>query len=225
MKPLNAFRCLAAARGAILLAFAHVVAAQEQAQPPQLFVSDKLVVNVYAEPNQGGERVATIETGDAVAELERADNFVRVRLENGREGWVGANYLTTDAPAAVRLRDLQRNEKSAVQAAEQKSADEIARLKKNAAKLQAELAELKAIATSTAPSAAASVMAAPIEDATDSFETAAQPPAAAGASQNEGGSVWLWPGIVLLAVGLGFAAGYQTLASRIRKKFGGLKIY
>jgi uncharacterized protein YgiM (DUF1202 family) len=216
-------RCLAAATVWILMAASHAVAAQEGDGPAQLFVSDKLVLNVHAEPNQAGERVATIESGDAVVELERAENFVRVRLENGREGWVGASYLTTDAPAAVRLRDMERNEKSAVQAAEQKSAEEIARLRKDAAKLQAELTELKANATSTASPATASLLAAPVE--VEAAETDSEQPAMVGASQNEGGAIWVWPMIVMLAMTLGFTAGYQTLASRIRRKFGGLKIY
>ena len=40
-----------------------------------------------------------------------------------------------------------------------------------------------------------------------------------------GGSTWLWLLIVALAAGLAYAAGYQSLARRIRKKFGGLRIY
>src|SRR6185436_13516908 len=71
---------------------------QQQSAPAvrQLFVSDKLVLNVYSEPDQSGSRVASIETGDAVDELERDQGFVHIRLGDGREGWVGANYLTTD---------------------------------------------------------------------------------------------------------------------------------
>ena len=37
----------------------------------QLYVADKLVLNVYQEPDQGSGRVATIETGDTVEEIER----------------------------------------------------------------------------------------------------------------------------------------------------------
>src|SRR5262245_60709363 len=65
-------RCLAVATLSLLLALSIPVAAQDEAQPTdtsepaspprRLFVSDKLVLNVYAEPGQGGSRVATIET-------------------------------------------------------------------------------------------------------------------------------------------------------------------
>ena len=69
--------------------------------PRRLFVSEKLVLNVYSEPEQAGSRVGTIETGDAVDELERGEGFVRIRLSDGREGWVGTNYLTICERAAA----------------------------------------------------------------------------------------------------------------------------
>jgi hypothetical protein len=197
-------------------------AEQPAAEPEQtpalrrLFVSDKLVLNVYSEAEQAGSRVATIETGDAVDELERAQNFVRIRLQDGREGWVGANYLTSDAPAAVQLRELQRQQKSATQAVDRKSAEEIARLRKESENLQTQVKELKAAAAAAPISADDGVL----EGAAPGPQQLAPvaPPAANGAA-------WIWSLVVVLAAGLGFAAGYQMLARRIRKKFGGLRIY
>jgi SH3 domain-containing protein len=180
----------------------------------KLFVSDKLVLNVYSEADQSGSRVASIETGDAVDELERAQGFVRIRLGDGREGWVGANYLTTDAPAAVQLRDLQRQQKSASQT-DKKSADEIARLKKESEALQAQVKELKA-AAAAAPAAA--------DDGVLEGASAPQQLAAVGPPATSG-SAWIWSLVVILAAGIAYAAGYQTLARRLRKKFGGLRIY
>jgi len=170
---------------------------------------------VYSEPEQAGSRVGTIETGDAVDELERGDGFIRIRLPDGREGWVGSNYLTTDAPAAVQLRDLQRQQKSSTQAVDKKAAEEIARLKKESESLQAQLKDLKAAAAS-----------APAPDDDGVLEGAAPAPRQlAAVAPTSGGSTWLWLLIVALAAGLAYAAGYQSLARRIRKKFGGLRIY
>jgi hypothetical protein len=195
---------------------------QPQAQPAQpqetrrLFVSDKLVLNVYAEADQASSRVATIETGDAVDELERAENFARVRLQDGTEGWVGINYLTDDAPAAVQLRELQRQQKTATQGADKKAADEIARLKKESEALHAQIKELKAAAAAPSPPDDGV-----LEGATG--ETSRQLEAAAPADAR--GATWVWPIIVVLAGGLAYAAGYQSLARKLRKKFGGLRIY
>jgi uncharacterized protein YgiM (DUF1202 family) len=199
---------------------------QEQQAPRQLFVSDKLVLNVYVEPDQGSARVATISTGEAVEELERSQNFILVRLENGREGWVGANYLTSEAPAAVRVRELQREQKTAIQAAEKKSADEIARLKKESAALQAQVNALKTAAASAASAPVANAVQAPPEEAPETQEEGEPEELAAVAPAQAGGGIWMWlPIVVLATTGLGFAAGYQTLARRLRKKFGALKIY
>lgn len=220
-------RCLTVATLSLLLAVPLAVAAQEEGQPPaesaepvppprRLFVSDKLVLNVYSEPEQAGSRVATIETGDQVDELERGEGFVRIRLPDGREGWVGTNYLTTDAPAAVQLRDLQRQQKSSAQAVDKKAAEEIARLKKESESLQAQVKALKTAAAS-----------APVADDDGVLEGASPGPQqlAAVASASAGSSTWIWILVVVLAAGLAYAAGYQSLARRIRKKFGGLRIY
>jgi SH3 domain protein len=220
-------RCLTVATLSLLLALALPVAAQEEGQPAEsseavspprrLFVSDKLVLNVYSEPEQAGSRVGTIETGDAVDELERGEGFVRIRLPDGREGWVGSNYLTTDAPAAVQLRDLQRQHKSTTQAVDKKAAEEIARLKKESESLQTQLKQLKAAASASAP--------APDDDGVLEGASPAPQQLAMVAPANSSGSIWLWLLVVVLAAGLAYAAGYQSLARRIRKKFGGLRIY
>lgn len=200
--------------------------AQDVAVQPvssRLFVSDKLVLNVYSEPQQGGERVGAIETGDVVVELERAEGFVRVRLADGREGWVGASYLTADPPAVVRLRELQREQRAP--AADKKSLDEIARLRKQNSTLES---ELKALRESAATQAAVAAEPAQTEreDAFDDFDDPSNtaPPAAAPTSSPY--ETWLLA-LLAAAIGalIGFAAGYQVLARRVRAKFGGLKVY
>jgi hypothetical protein len=196
------------------------VPGEQQSEPEpapavrKLFVSDKLVLNVYSEADLAGSRVATIETGDAVDELERDQNSVRIRLGDGREGWVGANYLTSDAPAAVQLRELQRQQKSTSQT-DKKAADEIARLKKESEALQAQVKELN--------TAAAAAPAAADDGVLEGASPAPQQLSAAAAPTS--GSAWIWSLVVLFAAAIAYAAGYQTLARRLRKKFGGLRIY
>ena len=231
MKKLARPRCLSVATISLLATAAVPAGAQEEGQPQaeqtqsqaapaeplrRLFVSDKLVLNVYSEPEQAGSRVATIETGDAVDEIERGEGFVRVRLPDGREGWVGSNYLTSDAPAVVQLRDLQRQQKGTSQAVDKKATEEIARLKKESESLQAQVKELKAAAVAAPAPADEGVL--------EGASPAPQRLAAAAATSN-GGPIWMWALIVVAAAGLAYAAGYQSLARRIHKKFGGLRIY
>lgn len=231
MKTLAAKRCRLVATILFTLPLAGI--AQENAQqqvpsddgtmsqplPERRYVSDKLVLNVYAEPDQSSGRVATIQTGDSVDELERAGNLVRVRLDDGREGWVGANYLTSDPPAAVRLRELQREQQTGTPAPDKKSLDEIARLKKQNSALQGQVTELQSRVTELAsiPENVPTTETYEPEDVTEPAQLASVAPS--------GPAWWSWLIGVAMAGALGYAGGYQTLARRLRRKFGGLKIY
>lgn len=189
------------------------------------FVSDKLVLNVYADPDQGSARVATIQTGDAVDEIERVGNQVHVRLEDGREGWVGANYLVSDAPAVVRLRELQRQQQPAAAPKIDKAlADEVVQLKRENTTLREQVNSLQARVTAaesttremtTNPGVTTNAASMP-DAATDVTMLASATPARA---------VWGWLVALMFVGAVSFTGGYQTLARRLRKKFGGLKIY
>jgi uncharacterized protein YgiM (DUF1202 family) len=191
-----------------------------------LYVDDKLVLNVYAEADQNSSRVATIETGDSVEEIERLENFVRVQLADGQEGWVSASYLRTKPPAIVRLRELDSSLPSAeANAATKQLSDEVARTKKQNAALQAEVAELKKKLTA-APATIASVPAAlPMESSTESLTQTVTPDPTPEPVIVERTYWWVWLlGVVLAGAG-GFFAGYQTLGNRVRARFGGVKVY
>ncbi len=188
---------------------------------PRRYVSDKLVLNVYAEPDSASARVATIETGDAIGEIETSGSYVRVRLSDGREGWVGASYLTAEMPAAARLRELQGGQKAAAAAAEKKAADEIQRLKNEAAALQSQLAELRAAGTPKAAEAAP--IQATIPAKADEHQDEPQPTTRPATDSRN--TAWIWPLALVGAAGVSFLVGYQALARRIRKRYGGLKIY
>jgi hypothetical protein len=228
MKTSGANRCLLIATMSLAAATLPLSSlAQEAAAPApeRRYVSDKLVLNVYAEQDQGGERVATIQTGDSVEELERVGSQVRVRLEDGREGWVGANYLTSDAPAAVRLRELERDQKVPAPAApvpDKKAVEEIARLKKENAALQGQVGELQSRVTALGAMASEG---APAETSGEPEVMDEEPVEQPIVVTTGGPAWWIWSIAIVLTGALGYASGYQTLARRLRRKFGGLKIY
>lgn len=186
--------------------------------PQERFVSDKLVLNVYAEPDQGSARIETIQSGDAVEELERSGTLVRVRLADGREGWVGASYLTSEAPAIVRLRELQRQQPTpAAPRVDKASLDEIAQLKKDNTALRAQVSELQARVATPAPP--------PPLGETITAETPEPPLQASVVPTTAPSGVVGWLVAMLAVAAVSFAGGYQMLARRLRKKFGGLKVY
>jgi SH3-like domain-containing protein len=179
----------------------------------QMFVTDKLVLNVYAEPNQESERVATLETGDAIEVLEQAEDFLRVQLSDEREGWVDASYLTKDAPAIVRVRALEKENKTATQAVQKQHAEQRAQFEAENTELKTQVEALQKAAAVHTPAAAPLQASPPITSEAVHFESIAN-------------RIWgIWVLLIVAAAGLGYLTGYQTLARRIRNKFGGVKIY
>lgn len=188
---------------ALALAAASLVFAVSRVSAAVAYVSDQLVLNVYAEQNQQGQRLATLHSGARVETLATSADFTQVQLPDGVTGWVKTSYLTTDVPAAVRVKQLEeeldRSRATTPALAEAAAKSEKERLEGELADKQAQLDAALAL---RAPS------------------TGAAPPAA---RHTLGAGLGLVIGGV--AAALGFWAGYVTLARRVRRKFGGLKVY
>ena len=208
-----------------------VLAAASAARAETLYVVEQLVVNVNSAPDATGERIATIKSGDAVEVLDRQGDQVHVHLANGTDGWVRKSYLATDEPLHVRL-------------AERTS--EFEKLKQDVTRLEGELAAAKGGAhpkpgtpqtnTGTTTTAAAAPQLAsptpaapPGPDAADpaaSEQPAHEPPYFMTPPDSPARPVWHWAlGSFVVALGLGFALGWSMLDRRIRRKYGGLRIY
>ena len=176
------------------------------------YVIDQLVVNVNSAPDASGERVATVKSGERVQVLERAGDQVRVRLANGRYGWMRSTYLSPEEPLRSRL---ARRDAEAAQLK-----DEVRRLQ---GQLQAARApQARTTAVSTASPAAP---AAPGASAGDSSRA---PGTGSSAEAFEEGSGRSWPwalGAALVGLGLGFVLGAVVLDRHIRSRYGGVRIH
>jgi uncharacterized protein YgiM (DUF1202 family) len=168
------------------------------------YVSDELVLNVYSELNQQGERLATLHSGAAVDTLATSGDFTQVRLGDGTTGWVKSSYLTAHEPATVRVKrleeELDRARATTPALAEAAARSELERLQRELAAKQSELDAER--------------------------EQRAAPAVADSAHQGlRSVGVGVAVGVALAATALGFWLGYVTLARRIRQKFGGLRVY
>ena len=174
------------------------------------YVSDELVLGVYAEENSQGQRLATLHSGTQVETLAQSGEFTQVRLSDGTTGWVKSAFLTTNEPAVVRVKrleeELDRSRATTPALAEAAARSEVERLKLELAAKQAELDAARGPVAATPAPAETGALAA--------LHAVAAP---------------RWPvlgGIgVAIGLGCGFWLGYATLARRIRQKFGGLKVY
>ncbi len=176
------------------------------------YVSDQLVLGVYAEENNQGQRLATLHSGTGVETLGQNGDFTQVRLSDGTTGWVKSAFLTTQEPAIVRIKQLEeeldRSRSTTPALAEAAARSEVERLKLELAAKQSELDAARSRSPAPAPAAPLKLgQFAAIE--------------AAAASR--------WPAIAGIAAASGLACGfwlgYAALARRVRHKFGGIKVY
>jgi hypothetical protein len=202
-----------------------------------LYVVEQLVVSVNSSPDAAGERVASLKSGDSVEVLDKQGEQIHVRLANGTEGWVRKAYLSAEEPLQHRL--VQRTA-------------EVEKLKQQVTRLEGELAatrtpargKLGGVQTGTvagSPVSPTSSAAPAAPTSVPSPTSASDPPRAEDAASDPTAHepayfmtppdaparpVWHWAlGSFVIALGLGFALGWQVLDRRIRRKYGGLRIY
>jgi Bacterial SH3 domain len=203
--------------GALLDAGALVARAETR------YVADQASVVVSASPDGTGERVGEIASGDQVDVLERQEDRVHVRLASGRDGWVKASDLTADPPLRLQL--------AARTHGLEERTHELDQARQQLAVVQAELERARAAVRPTAaPSPSVAGTAPPV---TGTFEAAlAAEPARERASWLGAQGEWpreaRWSWLLIaaaLALLAGVALGWRLLDRRIRKRYGGLKIY
>lgn len=225
-----------------------VLAAAPAVHAETLYVIEQLVVNVNSTPDASGARVATIKSGEAVEVLDRQGDQVHVHLPNGTEGWVRKTYLSADEPLQHRLtertaeveklkQDVARLEGDLAaargtphpaRAAAPTAAPPPAQAAASAGAQTNIAVPPKAPATTAAPGV---TEASPGTPPTNTDNTPADPAPGEPAyfmtpPESPARPVWHWAlGSFVVALGLGYALGWYMLDRRIRRKYGGLRIY
>jgi uncharacterized protein YgiM (DUF1202 family) len=202
---------------------ASMLLALPAARAATAYVSDELVLGVYAEQNGQGQRLTTLHSGASVETLAVNGEFTQVRLSDGVTGWVKSTFLTTQEPATARVKQLQeeldRSRATTPALAEAAARSELQQLKGALDEKQAELDALRAQVgvPAAAPGAA---------DATNGTAAGATTPGGLMASISAAAAHrWMEAVAMLAALACGFWLGYATLARRVRNKFGGIKVY
>lgn len=84
-----------------------------------MYVSDILKLTLRTGPSIEHKILAVVESGQQLALLESGQEWSRVQLPNGKEGWILSRYLTPDETSNVKLERLQAQHKNlTAQAAE-----------------------------------------------------------------------------------------------------------
>jgi SH3 domain protein len=74
-----------------------------------VYVDDKLTITFRSGPGMERKILEYLSTGEQMELLEEVDDWVHVRLQDGTEGWVMKQYITTGKPARLQLQELQES--------------------------------------------------------------------------------------------------------------------
>ena len=182
------------------------------------YVIEQLVVSVTSTPDAEGERIGQVKSGDKLELIEREGEQTHVKLANGKDGWIKSSYLTAEPPLQTRLTERTAEVEKLKQEGDRLKQDgeklrqESDKLKQDVSRLESQLAASRVAhnATSDSPPPPA-----PIHETVFLREP-----------QRSGESSWLFSlGISVVMLLVGFAVGWKTLDRRIRRKYGGLRIY
>ena len=76
------------------------------------YVSDRLIISVRDGQDQNAAVLGYLETAAPVEILEEKGDFLRIRTEDGIEGWVRTQYIVSEKPKALIIEDLKNEIKA-----------------------------------------------------------------------------------------------------------------
>lgn len=172
-----------------------------------VYVTDELRLGLYRGEDTAGRAMKTLVSGARLDVLERSLMSIRVRTEDGDEGWVKTAFVVTSEPARRRVASLE--------ALQEETAARLSAREADVTELAARIETLDA-ALLEAQSGIRDLPSLQAENAELKAELAAS-----------GTRVPLWWLLLaaLLSLLLGAFLGYVWLDRRVRKNFGGIRVY
>ena len=68
-----------------------------------LYVTDRILLGIHSQASETSPVIKTIPSGTPVEVTQKQDSFTKIKLSDGTEGWVSANYLKKEKPATSEL--------------------------------------------------------------------------------------------------------------------------
>jgi len=91
----------------LFVLFAITVGLAVSAGADTRYVTDMLVLTVRDRPDDEAGVLGNLRTADSVEVLEESGPYLRIRAQDGLEGWVQKNYITSKRPKAIIIEEMQ----------------------------------------------------------------------------------------------------------------------
>ncbi len=176
-----------------------------------MYVTDQLRLGLHRAEDTGDRPYRTLTSGAALDVIERNRFYAHVKTTDGNEGWVKVAYLVEGKPAALRVAEVESHS--------QQLENELDSLKRNQSTASVRVGELEKELSSWQSQAGSNN-----DEMTrlrSENESYAQ---RMSAYRNSVPLSWALIAAVLTLV-VGLISGYQWLDRRIRRRFGGLRVY
>jgi len=95
----------------LALMFLMLAAGLPLAHAESAYVVDRILLGVHSGPAEENPLIASVPSGTQLEILQRGEAFSRVRLPDGKTGWIMSSYLVPDKPAAAQLDEALATQK------------------------------------------------------------------------------------------------------------------
>jgi SH3 domain protein len=95
----------------VMLFFAPLIVATVLAglaRADRRYISDRLIVSLRAAPEKDGMRIRTLISNTPVEVVEESGQYLKVRTEQGEEGWIEKRYISSELPKPIIIDGLKK---------------------------------------------------------------------------------------------------------------------
>jgi len=63
------------------------------------YVTDRILLGIHAEADEGSALIKSVPSGTELEVIEKTKGFIKVKLEDGTEGWVSSGFVMKETPS------------------------------------------------------------------------------------------------------------------------------
>ena len=207
----------------ILFLLSFSVAAEQTA-----YITDSLLLRVYANPDDNSEVIVTLESGDSIEVLEEQGAFSHIRTYEGTTGWVKSAFIVEEPPAKLLYYTVDEKNKE-LEAQVDKLKNQIDNHNNDSGneriiQLEQELAEQQNI-NQQLNEQLNSLQGNNSQQSSFNTDSKINDTLYAITKlQNDPGKVIIWFGIFLVALVVGLLLGMKLSSNRLRKRLHGFRL-
>lgn len=181
-----------------------------------LYVTDTLRLSLYQEPGGNAEVIKLMKSGDALEVLEKKGAYAHVRTAQGEEGWAKLGFLVAEKPAVLIIEEAEAEKARLQRQIDTLRAANDGSLERRLGELETEVSRLNdelEEATEARDEAQARVA---------SLEEVLNPSSESDRRLRRG---LIAAGALAVMVLIGFVIGLKVMEGRVRRRFGGMKVW